>query len=128
MKNRETPILHKPLAFGEKSLQWSWEVFVCRYLSDKQNSFSLRSLRLSGECKQFYALLNNPSQSFILKTPAPLIFPCFNKFKTLFASSNLNSWTSGMMGISAAKGRKSWRSFLVILATLFISFSSQRIF
>jgi len=26
------PILYKPLAFGHKSLQQRWKVFVCRYL------------------------------------------------------------------------------------------------
>ena len=32
IENREMPILYKPLAFGDKSLQRSWKVFVCRYL------------------------------------------------------------------------------------------------
>ena len=33
IENREMPILYKPLGIGEKSLQQSWKVFVCRYLS-----------------------------------------------------------------------------------------------
>ena len=33
------PILHKPLAFGKKSLQRGWEVLVCRYLPTNQKAF-----------------------------------------------------------------------------------------
>jgi hypothetical protein len=43
----------------------------------------------------------------ILKTPAPRIFPSWSRIKASFASSNLNSWVSGTIGISAAKGRNS---------------------
>jgi len=43
----------------------------------------------------------------MFKTPAPRILPSLSKIKASFASSNLNSRTSGAMGISAAKGRNS---------------------
>jgi hypothetical protein len=33
------PILYNPLAFGEKSLQKSWKVFVCRYLPTNKLAF-----------------------------------------------------------------------------------------
>jgi hypothetical protein len=42
---------------------------------------------------------SSPLQSDILNTPTPWIFPCFNRSRTLFASTSLDSWTSGVMGI-----------------------------
>jgi hypothetical protein len=39
IENRERPILYNPLAFDEKSLQQSWNVFVCRYLPTNKLTF-----------------------------------------------------------------------------------------
>ena len=39
IENGEIPILYNPLAFGEKSLQQSWKVFVCRYLPTNKLAF-----------------------------------------------------------------------------------------
>ena len=39
IENREMPILYNPLAFGGKSLQQSWKVFVCRYLPTNKLTF-----------------------------------------------------------------------------------------
>jgi len=39
IESREMLILYKSLAFGEKSLQRSWKVFVCRYLPTNKIAF-----------------------------------------------------------------------------------------
>ena len=62
----------------------------------------------------------------IFKTLAPLIFLSFSSSNATFADSKGYSLISGIMGISAARLMNSLTSFLATLATLFISFSSQR--
>ena len=60
------------------------------------------------------------------RTFAPRISPLFSSIKARFASASSYSWTSGLRGISDARRRNSRTSDRVTLATLLISFSSQR--